>query len=430
MRGTRGTPAPRGLRPLAVAPLALALVLIGCTGQPWDLDSASPSPAAASPNEPGAAEPPVGTGGLPGAVGRIAVLDAVGTLTTFAADGSGDPVVLDASEPDEVFVRQPTWSADGRIAWVRIGDHGTSATLHTTEADGTRPTETPIAAAPFYLSWDPTSSRIVYLGGSANADIELGLVDVTAGTAAVPLDDGSPFYLSWNPSGRQLLIHVGTDRLDRLSLDGTATAVGDAPGMFSAPVWTADGRTFVYAAQTQEGQRLVARDRDADRGQTLARFEGAIAFVVSPDGRRVAFQVIDGQRLVVPLSVVDRRTGAIERVAESYSPAFFWSPSGAKLLALLPELEGEAIWFRWGVWEDGASFRTGERFVPSLEFSRDYLQFFEQYAQSMRLWSPDEAAFVYAGQSESGASGVWIQPATQGASPVLVAEGVFATWSP
>ncbi len=52
--------------------------------------------------------------------------------------------------------------------------------------DGTRPTETPVAAAPFYLSWDPTSSRVAYLGSSAAADIELGIVDV-AGSRAVPV---------------------------------------------------------------------------------------------------------------------------------------------------------------------------------------------------------------------------------------------------
>jgi TolB protein len=427
MRGRGGAPA--RWRPRPLAPLALALILGACTGQPWDLD-AGPS---AAPSDPGGTAAPagrVGTGGVPGAVGHLAVLDADGTLTAFAADGSGEPIVLDASDPDETYVRQPTWSPDGRIAWVRIGDDGTTATLRTTEADGSDGTETPIAAAPFYLSWDPTSSRIVYLGGSADADIELGLIDVEAGAGAVPLDDGSPFYLSWNPSGKQLLVHVGTDRLDRLSLDGTAISVGDAPGMFSAPVWTTDGRTFVYAVQGSNGQRLVARDRDAHRGETLTRFDGTIAFVVSPDGRRVAFQVIDGSSIVVPLSVIDRRTGSIERLTGTYAPAFFWSPSGARLLALQPELEDERIWFRWAVWGEGEDTFTTERFSPSLEFSRDYLQFFEQYAQSMRLWSPDEEAFVYAGQSESGASGVWIQPATEGATPVLVADGVFATWSP
>ena len=111
--------------------------------------------------------------------------------------------------------------------------------------------------------------------------------------------------------------------------------------------------------------------------------------------------------------MIDRKTGTTDRVANEYSPAFFWSPDGTKLLSLLPEVAAGRVWFRWGVWEGGSSFTTG-RFVPSLVFSRDYLQFFEQYAQSMRLWSPDGSAFVYAGRAsrEVRASGSSRPPRT------------------
>jgi Tol biopolymer transport system component len=225
-------------------------------------------------------------------------------------------------------------------------------------------------------------------------------------------------------------VHVGTDRLDRLAIDGTLTSLDETPGAFSAPVWTSDGRTFVYVTERGGRQRLVAVDLGTDRQEILARFDGTIMFVVSPDGRRVAFQVIrERAEVVVPLTVIDRKTGTIDRVATEYSPAFFWSPQSTKLLALIPEVQDERLWFRWGVWEDGSSFTT-DRFVPSLELSRDYLQFFEQYAQSMSLWSPDGTAFVYAGQSESGGSGVWIQPAIPDTAPVRVADGVIASWSP
>ena len=298
----------------------------------------------------------------------------------------------------------------------------------TAAPDGARSTDVPVGAVPFYLSWDPTSSRIGYLGNSPSVGIELGLVEVAASSYA-PIDSGSPFYLSWAPTGKQLLVHVGTDRLDRLALDGSQTSLDDRPGTFTAPVWTADGQTFIYPSEGESGQRLVAHDVATQRREVLARFKGTIAFVVSPDGRRVAFQVLHGGALATPLSVIDRKTGTIEPVANEYSPAFFWSPDGTKLLSLLPEVAPGRIWFRWGVWEDGSSFTTG-RFVPSLEFSRDYLQFFEQYAQSMRLWSPDGSAFVYAGEEESGGSGIWIQPATPDAAPVRLADGVVASWSP
>jgi hypothetical protein len=414
----------RLLSALAVASL---LVATGCTFTIGDPPEATRSSATGDQPIPPLSPSPAPTG-VPGTTGRIAALDADGILSVFDADGS-DLALIAGSVPGATLVRQPTWSPDGeRIAWVALDADGTSAEIETAAADGSRPTDTPVAAAPFYLSWDPTSSRIVYLGGSASADIELGLVDPAANTS-VPIDDGSPFYLSWAPAGKQLLVHVGMDRLDRLAIDGGHTSLDDRPGTFSAPVWTSDGRTFVYVAASGTRQRLIAYDLVTARRDVLARFDGTITFVVSPDGSRVAFQVLRNRTLVTPLSVLDRGTGTIERVATAFSPAFFWSPGGDKLLSLLPDLTPERLWFRWGVWDDGSSF-TSARFVPSLEFSRDYLPFFEQYAQSMSLWSPEGTAFVYAGESESGASGVWIQPAVPDAAPVRVADGVVATWSP
>ncbi len=408
---------------------ALAAVFVfaatGCTITIGHPPEASESPATG--NQPVASPSPHATG-ISGAPGRIAVLNEGGTLTTFAADGS-DAVVLARSVPDQTLVRQPAWSPDGtHIAWVAMAADGTSADVMTAAPDGARSTDVAVGAVPFYLSWDPTSSRVGYLGNSPSVGIELGLVDVAASSYA-PIDSGSPFYMSWSPTGKQLLVHVGTDRLDRVALDGSRTSLDDQPGTFTAPVWTADGRTMIYVSQGGQGERLVAYDVGTQRREVLARFKGAIAFVVSPDGRRVAFQVLHGGVVATPLSVIDRKTGTTEPVANEYSPAFFWSPDGTKLLSLLPEVAPGRIWFRWGVWEDGSSFSTG-RFVPSLEFSRDYLQFFEQYAQSMRLWSPDGSAFVYAGEEESGGSGIWIQPATKGAAPVRLADGVVASWSP
>lgn len=419
-RGARGR---RDLRPLASVSTLLFLAA-ACTGG-REAEFASVSPEVESP---AVASPSIGAG-LRGAPGRIAVLDDAGNLVTFDPDGS-DVVVLAESVQGENVVRQPTWSPDGdRLAWVRLDVAGGDGTaLVTTAADGTTPTETPTTVVPFYLFWDPTSSRIAYLGSSTTAEIELGLVEVAGGEAAT-LDAGSPFYLSWDPSGEELLVHVGTDRLDRLEIDGTNTPVDDRPGTFDAPVWTSDGRSLVYASETGGGQRLVAHDLESDRAEALARFDGAISFVVSPDGAKIAFQAVRDPNDVDPLFVLDRETGAVEQVTTELAPAFFWSPDGSRLLHLVLETEPGSVWFRWGVWDGESSFTT-DRFFPSEVFVREYLQFFEQYAQSMSLWAPDGSAFTYAGTNESGAAGVWIQPALAGTEPLLVTGGVFATWSP
>lgn len=413
----------------SIAAIAIFLVLAaGCTGAPERdlpnvvIGSATESPVSSAPS----------TGTVPTEAGRLAVLDALGNLVTVEPDGS-DAVLLAEAVEGEIILQQPTWSPDGsRLAWVRLeaNEDGVSGILVTKQVDGTQPTEAPTAVAPFYLFWDPTSARIAYLGSSASSQIELGIVEVADGGAeAMPIDAGQPFYLSWAPSGEQLLVHVGTDRLDRLELDGTLATVDARPGAFSAPVWTTDGRSFVYASETGDKQRLLIQDLDKKRGRELVPFEGAITFVVSPDGSRVAFQVVHGVDDVDPLSVIDRETGAIERVASGFVPSFFWSPEGDRLLFLVPESDPDRVWFRWGVWDGESTFGTS-RFYPSLVFGRDYLSFFEQYAQSMSLWAPDGSAFAYAGYNESGEEGIWVQPAELDREPVLVTDGAFVAWSP
>lgn len=376
---------------------------------------------------------PSSEGRVPASLGgRLIVIDEAGNLVNVAPDGS-DAVVLAEVVQGENLVVQPTWSPDGsRVAWVSLEATAgePAATLVTTTGRGTERTEASTTVAPFYLSWDPTSSRIAFLGSPQGDGIQLGVVDVEAGgTQATRLDGGDPFYLSWDPTGRELLVHVGFDRLERLSLDGSLVTVNSRPGSFRAPVWTADGANFVYAAGRPTGQHLVVHDVARARADDLLSFSGSISFVVNPDGSRIAFQVLEGANDVQPLSVIELATGHIEEVSSSFVPAFFWSPRGDRLLHLLPEQEGGRVWFRWAVW-GGNETLTSHRFYPSQTFGSEYLPFFEQYAQSMSLWAPDGTAFAYAGINEAGEEGVWVQSVRPPGAPVRVMAGSFATWSP
>ena len=428
-----GTDRPRTHRVTVVAAIMLALAM-SCTSEPGrrdlpDVDVDVPAdPSSGVTSDSPAPTVPSDVAGLPG---RLAVLDATGNLVTVNPDGS-DEIVLAEVESGRSQVRQPTWSADGgRVAWVHVEvtEAGAlSPVIATAGVDGTEASEARTEVVPFYLSWDPTSSRIAYLGSPSQNDIELGILEVAGRSSGAPLDAGQPFYLSWAPGGDQLLVHVGEDRLERLGLDGSLTTVADRPGTFSAPVWTADGRTFVYASVGAGRQRLVVRDAEAETERPLVPFDGLISFVVSPDGERIAFQVIEGQS-VRPLTVIDVGTGETIEITDAAIAAFFWSPDGDRLLYLDPDPDRERFWFRWGVWDGTSSFLT-RRFVPSMLIAGVYLRFFEQYAQSMSLWSPDGSAFAYPGTNEDGEEGIWVQSARPDRAPVLVADGDFVAWSP
>jgi TolB protein len=389
--------------------------------------TAEASEVAPEPAEPAPAVPSeVGTLG-----GRLAVLDEGGNLVTTDPHASRE-VVLAGVEPGLSEARQPSWSRDGgRLAWVhlQVTEAGTLAAGVATSTDRARSRRS-------RERWSPRSTRrgTRRRRGSptsaprAGGEIELGILEIAGHNSGSALDTGQPFYLSWGPTGDELLVHVGTERLETLDLDGKLTTVAQRPGAFGAPVWTADGRTFVYASTRAGGQQLVVQHADADRGRSVLPFEGLITFVVSPDGGRIAFEAFEGGD-ARPLTVLDVASGETTEVTDQPVAAFSWSPNVERLLYLDPDPAQDQVWFRWGVW-DGRRVFTTPRFIPSQRMIDEYLPFFEQYAQSMSLWSPDGSAFAYPGMSENGDTGIWIQSARSDRAPVLVSDGDLVAWSP
>jgi hypothetical protein len=65
--------------------------------------------------------------------------------------------------------------------------------------------------------------------------------------------------------------------------------------------------------------------------------------------------------------------------------------------------------------------------IPPLSFFREVLQYFNQYAQSLQLWSPDSSSVALAGAIE-GEEGVWVIP-TDGSEPSLIFDGEWVAWS-
>jgi Tol biopolymer transport system component len=58
---------------------------------------------------------------------------------------------------------------------------------------------------------------------------------------------------------------------------------------------------------------------------------------------------------------------------------------------------------------------------------RDLVPFFDQYAQSMTLWSPDGTAFAFPA-AVNGEAGIWRQDLS-GGDPIRVAGGSWVAWS-
>ena len=433
-------PLPRGVR-LSIAVLAAAFSLTACTITLGERRGADPS-SSALPSPAASAEAPPTASVRAG--GRLAVVQGDGALYTMLPDGSDRVDLIGGGDPALAAV-QPAWSPDGtRLAWVvRDGSAGPGVgAIVIAGPRGEDPVVSPTPFVPYYLSWDPTGSRVAFLGSAGDPDtpVEMGVLE--AGSEAAdpqPVAGGSPFfYFAWGPDGRSVLAHAGYDRLEEIELTGRSTELTARPGLFSTPAWSADGRTLVFAERGPNGvQRLIAQV-GKDEPRILVEGRGALSFVMRPDGGAVAYQMLGSgegvfldRRPAEPddgVRVVDLRSGATRRATRVRAMTFWWSPDGERLLALAPQPEApDTIPFVWQVWNGRETSTMQGEHSPTVVVLRDYAPFFTQYAQSTTPWAPDGSAFAFAAESRDGVGRIVVQEID--GEPVVVGEGVYVTWS-
>jgi Tol biopolymer transport system component len=425
----------RTLRLVSVISLALA----ACTTPERTVTTRPPvspeAPASDASVEPSPLRgPPASAGDLPG---RLLVQTTTAGLGVIRPDGT-EPTELVRGEPNAREVLTAVWSPDGaRIAWsqVDVRDGPPANRVVTSDARGEDRSEARLPFGAFYLSWDPTSSRVAFLGGQT--PFTLGVMERSPGEGGgQPLANGAPFYFSWAPDGRRMVTHVASANLDTVKVNGDSLPLERATGPFQAPVWTADGRTLLYAAD----DALVARDVASGRVRTLAPLDGFGLMVASADGR-VAFHArgpgevdfydrdIAERATDLGVRVVDVDGGPETVVTRAPAVAWSWSPDGRRLAILEPVYGEDAIRFRWVIWDGRDSFAT-DPFVATLYSQQRQWPFFTQFAQSTSMWSPDGSAFAFAAEQPDGTPTIWVQQAREGVPAFPVALGVAVAWSP
>lgn len=413
------------------AVVAALLLLSGCTNA--ELARLFATPIVAGNPNPNATVP------LSTSDNRLLVLGTDGNLFTVNPDGTDRlPLTTDASRTRSYA--QATWSPSGeKIGWTMVEQQGAelTSTLLTSRLDGSERTETATRFAPFYLYWSPDDSQLAYLSNWLNDEgqtIALHTVDLAASSAAPTLiETGQPLYFSWSPDSKQMLTHVANERAALVTLaSGETTVLSAAAANFAAPQWSTTGDRLLFVTDSDSIPQLVLTDTAGDNAQLVTNLsqEDAISFSLNPQGSQLAYVETSEQigfSTFGPLFVYTLSKGQFSQLSDGPVLAFAWSPNGEALFYLTAEAEGNRIWLRVNIW-DGAKAQAYERFAPSPILLREYLPFADQYMQSVRFWSPDSNAVVYAGIGEDGRRGVWVQPRTSEAQ--LVTEGLFATWSP
>ena len=357
--------------------------------------------------------------------GRLAILDELGRVVVVNPDGN-EPRVLASPDEGEVYF-QPTWSPEGSRIAAGYANSG-SAGLALIDASTGDVEVVNSEAMPFFSYWSPTGEDIGFLNNGPEAGLDMTVHNTTTGETMV-LGRGAPFYFSWAPDGESVATHVGGESMEIRSLDGAIRTL-DPPGAFQAPQWTESG--LFHLGVAPRGQQLLLT-----KGETrgLGLISGQVLFTSNKDGSLIAVfsnsdqdgisavsqtvPLLPGNRLLV----LEVASGKWEIVSADPVGGFFWSPAGDHLLLIgRGETAGS---LRWSVW-DGELTRF-ESFQPSPGFVLEFLPFFDQYAQSMTLWSPDGGAFAYPAMA-NGRSGIWIQD-VGGGDPVWISDGTWVSWS-
>lgn len=389
--------------------------------------------------------------------GRIAFVDRDGQVVTIDPDGRNGRSLTNAA-----FTHQfPAWSPDGSRLAV-IGREAIYLLHDHQEAEEAISLYRSNRQNPFYLYWSPDGRSLSFLANEPQGSIGLRLVQTDAPYDERLLATGSPFYWQWLGDGRTLFIHTGGNgpmaRLAFLPAESEIQPEDNIapPGQFQAPGVSANGRFWAYAQDQSDGMSwLVIEDKESGE-QWSQRHTGMVAMSWSPVGSRLAFSNGLDERIPSfwgPLRLFDAESGEATILSDNTVLAFFWSPNGRFLATIQSNSGNRSFGVIAGLKENGRpplakgsaqrpihqflltviDVETGETrdlatFGPTRLFVGQFLPFFDQYALSHRLWSPDSAAIVLP-LIENGVNRVKVFP-INGEAPLDLGRGDMPVWSP
>lgn len=400
---------------------------------------APPAPTAALLNEHQAAP-----------LNRLAII-ADNRLYTIDPDGSDR---MDLAHTGRVPTAAVVWSHDGQHLIFAESERAQTR-VNRTRPDGQENRvlyEAGRLREPFYLYGSPDDRRVAFLASDPLEGMQLHIADTDRPDSARLAVTGQPNYTSWSPDGQALLVHIGGVGADAFvgtyDLRAASThKIETQPAAFQAPFWSPTGAAqWLYARQSgARGELVIGAEHDS---RTLAEFDGGITFGWSPDGRRVAYALNTADSfLYEALTVIDLTDSSSHVVFKGDVLAFFWSPDSQKLAYLTgvlveptsigrvgglaaPARQQRTLQLTWHV-SDLAAGRTID--LNTFEATGSFLylvQYFDQFAQSVALWSPDSRSLVYAGQPLIGERGVYVIEAQDAvARPRFIGPGDYAIWS-
>ena len=394
-------------------------------------------------------------------VNRIAVVTSDGQIRSYQPDGQGERRI--STGPG--YFTWPTWSPDGRrIVYsgvVENADGKPVTTLFLYEA-ATRKSRLLYESAPgfaglladgvvHYPLWSPDGGRLAFIAATQERGLTLFMDDPSSDEAPQYVLDRGPLWMSWSSDSAKLAVHRDEDHFVVSAQDITQVSrTSFQSNAYRVPAWMPGMDEF-------NAVREVARPvfglysapvSGAGSEKLLAGVGVNAAFLWSADGSRLA--VADDVRPILygntvmfvyrQLRVLDSESfDAIVQVNENIL-AYFWSPDSSRIAYVT--LADPSGGLRWSVLDvtSGISSPLVD-FLPSPD-QLTMFQFFDQYAYSHQLWSPDSRYLLFAGTLNEAAvtagfggqvvqtSHVFILDTGPMRSALPMTEGTLGFWSP
>ncbi|NDJ33451.1 MAG: hypothetical protein GYB64_02175 [Chloroflexi bacterium] len=400
--------------------------------------------------------------------GRLAVLGADGNVYVL---GSGQaPLALtddarfeDGGTSERVYVH-PTWSPTGWLSYVSVDVAEGVDVIAARPGAGTPPVTLLNSDSGYiYGYWSPAvcdggpdCGRFAFLMGD-EGQIGFYLSEMTSGspepTSTERLRLSGSHYYVWSADGESMLWYRNSTAMSVYDVAGDAIVreIDESFGLFQTPDWASGADRLLFTRQVDGENQLVLREGDA-QSELSGAFPGLAAFSLSPETRWAAYASGPANSIPYAGLTLTRTDGSqtFSVDALDHILAFFWSPDGSKLalvnieeaqpnfeangrlksLSSRTQQQGQSVLVWYVVDVETQELTRLEEFLPTGD-QLYVLQFFDQYAKSHQIWSPDSRYIVYAEELADEDRSVIHLLDTQnpGQNPLRIGEGRFAVFS-
>lgn len=396
----------------------------------------------------------------------LAVIGNDGNVSVYDANGQNPIQITHDAEANKRIYQWPTWSTDGRLAFFGASvDPADSYTLRMFVVE--QVTANPKVLTAYssgdevftYAYWSPGDCGTGSGGGGSSDCRDMALLFTPADGSGLAvrlirdrggsftdklIGQASPFYYSFAPDGKSMLWTRFGRQIEVYDVAGDKSRkLGDKIGQFNAPMWSpVDNRLLFGVANTNPELTDVVIGDGADRRVLLRAQEGPVSFAWSPDASLIA-SVAAFDKVII----TDVKTGkTVATGTQNSVVAHFWAPGSDRVAYLVVNRDGPSAQTRLRVnGHTPAEQATGgltwyvldvksgkSDAVATFSPTRDMvylLNFFDQFARSHSLWSPDGRYLTYGAIDSAGKPGVYMVDTLKSASPTKVGAGSLGIWS-